>query len=489
MGMFSSLFGSAGSDKADKLRQQALDAFDAIKTPDLSALQVQLQKAVIAGTITPEQAEASLLNSNAFNDIRTDPSLMGAQKQALQQLQDTANAGGLDAIDKSKLQDITDTQNQENKSANEAILANARARGMGNSNLTAVSRLIAEQGAADRAAKSGTDVAAQAQARALAALQAAGQLGGSMEAQQYGEQAQKAQAQNAIDQFNAANKTDLSKFNVANNLSAQGANVANAQNVENANTATQNAQILNNANANQTVYQDDLAKAQGKAGVLNGWANSAQETKDKETGANLALTGGLINGASTALGYGMAGPAGGAVASTATPIASGAGYNEKHNNGTEFTFSDGGKVPDPSGSLEDEYHKFVQNFCNGGTVNMADGGKVQIKPAKKSLPINPKGQDWTLGDDNNEPIGNFKNYADAAQYAEKVRSKQDEGFSGEVPGTAPVPGDSPANDIVDAKLSPGEVVIPRSVADKIGDPLVEALKRLKQNPNVAAVRG
>jgi hypothetical protein len=36
---------------------------------------------------------------------------------------------------------------------------------------------------------------------------------------------------------------------------------------------------------------------------------------------------------------------------------------------------------------------------------------------------------------------------------------------GEVPGTAKVSGDSPKNDIVDAKLSPGEIVIPRSVAN------------------------
>jgi hypothetical protein len=50
---------------------------------------------------------------------------------------------------------------------------------------------------------------------------------------------------------------------------------------------------------------------------------------------------------------------------------------------------------------------------------------------------------------------------------------------GGVPGRAPVPGDSPANDIVPAALSPGEIVIPRSSA---GSPeaaasFVEALQR------------
>ncbi len=36
---------------------------------------------------------------------------------------------------------------------------------------------------------------------------------------------------------------------------------------------------------------------------------------------------------------------------------------------------------------------------------------------------------------------------------------------GEVPGRAPVPGNSKANDVVPAKLSPGEIVIPRTHAD------------------------
>ncbi len=35
---------------------------------------------------------------------------------------------------------------------------------------------------------------------------------------------------------------------------------------------------------------------------------------------------------------------------------------------------------------------------------------------------------------------------------------------GHVPGEAPVEGDSPKNDIVDAKLSPGEYVVKRSIA-------------------------
>lgn len=50
---------------------------------------------------------------------------------------------------------------------------------------------------------------------------------------------------------------------------------------------------------------------------------------------------------------------------------------------------------------------------------------------------------------------------------------------GQVPGQAQVPGDHPANDTVPAMLSPGEVVVPRTVAEQIpGDDPVEAIAKL-----------
>lgn len=451
MGMFSSLFGSAGSDKADKARQAALDAFNAVKTPDLSALQVQLQNSVLAGKITPEQAETTLLNSNAFNQIKEDPNLVGAQKQALQSLQDTASAGGLTAVDKAQLQDITDNQNQENKSSSDAVMADARARGTGNANLTAVSKLINQQGSADRAANSGLGVAAQAQARALQAMQAAGTAATTDQAQQDQEKQATATAQNAIDQFNANNSNSTNKFNVSNNLSAQDANVNNAQHVNDENTATQNEATKSNAAANQTVFNDNLAKASGIANVDQNTANSAQQTQDKETGADLGLTSGLISA-----GAGAAGPLAGALTvSATTPAASPdetapAGYNPNKaaNQDAVLGYAKGGVVKPAitkPHSIEDEYHKFVQQFCNGGTVNMADGGKIHIKAPTK------------------------------------------------VPGVAPVAGDSPTNDIVDAKLSPGEVVVPRTDVAKVeqntGHPLLEALKRLQNPTQVGSARG
>lgn len=396
MGMFSSLFGSSGSDKADKLRQQAIDAFNSIKTPELSDLQIQLDKYVQAGTITPQEAEVAMLGSNAFNDVVTDPSYVGAQKQALQQMQQIATEGGMTAIDKAQLNDITNELNQRNRSHNEATMEQARQRGMGGSDITTVNQLINEQANADRAANQGLGVAAQAQARALAAMQAAGQQGGALEAQSYGEQAEKAKAANAIDLFNkqALNQTNL--YNTDNANKAQAANLANAQSISNANTGTANANKEYNAQQVQQQFNDAMAKAQGVAGTYNAWANDAQEQAARETGADMGLTSGLLQGGATLVGEAFGGPAGATVANT---------------------------VFAPKNPTEDKYNtQYTRGYSEGGEVD-----------TEKEMCCNQGGMCMKHG--------------------------------GKVPGEAKVAGDSPKNDTVPAKLSPGEIVVPRSATN------------------------
>lgn len=470
--LFSSLFGSTGSDKADQLRQKAIDAFNSIKTPELSQLQVQLQKYVDAGQLTPEQAEAQLVGSNAFNDVATDPSYVGAQKQALQQLQDIGSSGGMTAVDKAQLQDINDNENQQRQSQDAAILSNAKERGVGGSGIETVNRLLSQQKASDVAARQGTDVAAQAQTRALQALQAAGQLGGQIESQQYGEQAQKAGAQNAIDQFNAQTSNATNLYNTSTANQAQAANLANKQSIANANTGVANTQATQNSAAYQQAYNNALAKAQGEAGTFNNWAGAADKDADQEQAGNIALTTGALNLGGQAIGKAFAGPAGGAAASSAAPSVSNDGFSEtdtKPYNQVPGYFH-GGEVPnenkaiDETPDLEVAYNNFIKQFCYGGTVKMADGGMVNIKTGKKpatdAMPVPELEQDGT----------------------------QDFRKGGQVPGVAPVSGDSPKNDIIPAKLSPGEVVLPRSVVAQPNSVPNFVNKAVMHNPTEVALK-
>lgn len=480
MGMFSKLFGSSGSDKADRMRQKAIDAFNAIQTPALKDLQIQLDKYVSAGQLSPEEAEAELLKSNAFNDIVTDPALVGAQKQALQALQDVGTQGGLTAIDKARMQDITNEQNQVAKGRNESIMSQARERGMGGSDISTVNQLLSEQGAADRASQRGTDVAAEAQARALQALMAAGDTAGKIRGQDYGEQAAKAEAENAIDLFNKQTLNQTNLYNVDAHNKAQAANLANEQTIMNANTSTGNANKQYNAQQVQQDFNNKMGKAQGVAGTYNSWANDATAQKRAETAADQALIGGAIGAGMTAFG----GPAG--------AVAGGAMTNEalrKQNEqrvGSSIGYAEGGEVEMPEEEFKKEHDRLLNTLENPtpasleseaerqrkemGEYGMNCGGVVPMNKggATPPLPITPEedGQGFTILDPKGQVVGSFPSYAEAAQFAEKVKTKQpnvsDFRNGGSVPGQAPKPGDHPANDIVPAKLSPGEVVVPRT---------------------------
>ena len=50
---------------------------------------------------------------------------------------------------------------------------------------------------------------------------------------------------------------------------------------------------------------------------------------------------------------------------------------------------------------------------------------------------------------------------------------------GPVPGQAPVPGDSPMNDTVHARLSPGEFVVPRSIVQNHPEDIASLLSAMR----------
>jgi hypothetical protein len=419
MGLFTSIFGGASADTSDY--KKAIDAFKSIATPELSALQVQLDKYVQAGKLSPEAAESVLLNSNAFNDIKTDPQYVGAQKQALTQLQNIATQGGLTATDKAQLNDIAIEQNTVAKGRNEAIMQNAQERGIGGSGLELTSRLLNEQEAANRASTQGTQVAANAEQRALQALQSAGTLGGQMEAQQYGEQANKATAQNAIDKFNAETQQNTNLLNVQNKNAAEAANLAATQDIANKNTGTANVEKTANAAAVQQDYANKMGKASNIANEYNQMAGAKNAVNAQNQAADVGFTSGLIGAGATALTAGMSGSAGGALSSTTPSYAAPADY----------------------------YKKQIGNYAEGGKV---EDDKMIEFPKDEMIEEHERLIPQLEGDEKNKQ----------SKELDEIRDMTEGGF---VPGKAKVKGDSPKNDVVPAMLSPGEVVVPRSAAN------------------------
>ena len=115
------------------------DYYSDLTTPNPADMQLQLEELVQQGTLSPQQAQAILLERSAMEDVTQDASTRQAQMEALAQLQDITSSGGLTATDRSKLNQIFSEQDTKNRGAREAILLRcirARPESYRNSNAT-----------------------------------------------------------------------------------------------------------------------------------------------------------------------------------------------------------------------------------------------------------------------------------------------------------------------------------------------------------------
>lgn len=295
MGLFDaigSIFGG-GDGGASDTQKKALEEFSKIDIPDPEEMKVKLEGLVRQGVITPEQAQSFLVQKTAMTDVRSDPESLTAARQALAGLQDVYQQGGLTDIDRARIADIQDQEAQAERGSREAILQNARERGVGGSGLELAAQLNNQQAAIGRKAKQDVDVAASAQARALEAMKAAGTQGAQLQGQLYGQEAEKAKAADEIAKFNAATQTQTSQFNTGVNNAAQIANLKEKQRIADTNVATKNAQEAQNKGVAQTNFNNQITKASGMGGQYDKIAQTQlEEQKRKENlGAGVLNTG------------------------------------------------------------------------------------------------------------------------------------------------------------------------------------------------------
>jgi hypothetical protein len=169
--------------EAERIRKEAARLYDGIQLP----------------------GEMERLQGTSFDGIAVDPRLRAARMSALEKLQQVGLEGGMDAESRAALAEGRHQAGQQEASARGAIMANAQSRGMMGSNMAAGAKLQAQQAGADRMSMAGTQAAADARRRALAALSESGQLAGSIERDEYGMQADRAGARDAMAEFNARN--------------------------------------------------------------------------------------------------------------------------------------------------------------------------------------------------------------------------------------------------------------------------------------------
>lgn len=297
-GSIAGLFG-VGKDTGSGLDAEALAAIEAVQTPTVQNLTYKLQQLVSQGKITPEQARVVLANPTAFNDIKIDPTAKAAQMKALAKLGEISDEGGMTMADKAYLAKVMSTTAGAARGARGAILQNAQERGVGGSGVELIAQLMGAQGSASDANQAGLDVAAQAQERALQALQATGQMGGQIRGQEFTEASAAAAAKDAIEKFNVANKQDVISANVDRVNAANAANLAERQRISDTNTGLTNEERKIAADAYETDFENRMKKAAAKAGQLGSMADAKrqnQASKDAFTGAVLGTGGQIVAG-------------------------------------------------------------------------------------------------------------------------------------------------------------------------------------------------
>lgn len=150
---------------------------------------------------------APQVGQEGFDDTQTDPALRSARMDALRQMQGIYRDGGLRPEDKSRIAMINNQQQQQEQAQRAAVMQQMQARGMGGSGTELAGQLSAQQGAATRGYLGGMQVAGDAGQRALAAIQSAATMGGSMQQ----DDLQAAAARNQIREFNARQGTESNR--------------------------------------------------------------------------------------------------------------------------------------------------------------------------------------------------------------------------------------------------------------------------------------
>lgn len=269
--------GVASSSSAKGLSNKARRALEKVKSPTVDELLYDLHDLVMQGEFTPEEAEIVVQEATELENVMASPEFRAFQTGALGQLQDIANAPGLDSQSEATLRQLEGDVGRIDRGNREAILANRRARGLGGSGEELAATLQSGQSGVNRFAQLGFDAAAASDARKLQALQSVLSGAGQIEARDFGQQSEKARAQDIINAANARNRQDQLNRNVTIQNQAQAANLSERQRIADANVGFRNQEEIRKADARQQVFENDIRKAGGVGQALQNQAAQVQQ--------------------------------------------------------------------------------------------------------------------------------------------------------------------------------------------------------------------
>lgn len=248
----------------------------------------QYEKFKQQGTLTPELEAEILAGDTQLATVVTDPQYKQAQIEALTRMSRIGREGML-LQDQAELAKMREETAAQRRGAEGAIMQNLSARGMAGGGDELAMRMAQAQNQATQQAQADRSIAAQAQARRLQAIAQTGNMAGQMEEQDYGRQANVAQARDALSRFNIQNRIGTQQRNIGSKNVAQERNLTEAQRIADANTRLQHAQEEQRIQALQDIARQRNARSQqlgqmsqqaqlGRAKAIGGAISSAGQT-------------------------------------------------------------------------------------------------------------------------------------------------------------------------------------------------------------------
>lgn len=261
-----------GRRAQERAARAASAALAAVGIPEVEAQEIVLQNPQLVAEFIPEAERALELEDSLMQDVGADQQVVDQQMQTLEGIGEIAE-GGLTEADRAAAREIQRDVSQSDAARRKAILQQMAQRGVLGSGMELAAQLDQAQDTAEQQAAASDRLIQQAQARSLDALSRSGTLAGQIRGQDFSEQERIAKAQDAINQWNIANRQDIASRNVQARNDAEAANIATRQQLENSRAALANQQEIANKQLLQQRFNNELAVATGQANQLNNIGN------------------------------------------------------------------------------------------------------------------------------------------------------------------------------------------------------------------------
>lgn len=293
------LANQSAEDRINSLNDKAMQEFIKINIPDPESQKLAMQRYAVEGKLTPELEQAIAQKPTEFEKIAVDQKTKNAQSRALASLEQIGDQGGLRLQDKAAQQEAMMQGAVRDRGNRLAINDEMNRRGQGGGGFELQSQLQGQQAAGDRDAMIGLKTAASAQDRALQAIESGGELASKYRGQDFQEQSARAQAQDAINQFNARNLQQVQHNNVGYQNDANQWNLTNQQRIADQNVGVSNKEQEYNKGLQQQYFDNQMKKAGAMSGQYGQQASAARAQGDRQANmwSNLGQAGVGIDGA------------------------------------------------------------------------------------------------------------------------------------------------------------------------------------------------